>query len=104
AEGTRSFKRAARGLRALVPEVQLVLSSRYVRAWQTALLLQREAGWPAPLECHALGEAPPEEVLAALQPHATLDRVALVGHEPHLHELASLLLTGAATRAHLEFK
>ena len=38
----------------LVPEVDVMLSSPYPRAWQTAELLHREAGWPAPQHCPEL--------------------------------------------------
>ena len=38
-DGEKRFRRAARGLRELVPTVSVVLSSRWVRAWRTAELL-----------------------------------------------------------------
>lgn len=101
--GRRRFARAARGLRTLVPPVDLVLSSGYTRARQTAEILMREAGWPPPHRCTAL-EPPvdPAAVLAAIVDaalDAALDRaamraVAVVGHEPSLHELVSYLLSG----------
>jgi phosphohistidine phosphatase len=102
-EGAERFRAAARGLRRLVPEVDAVLSSRFARAWQTAELLQ-EAGWPAPEACPALevGRSP----AAALD--VLRDRrersVALVGHEPHLSMLASLLSTGSEGALDLELK
>ncbi|MGH2355693.1 MAG: SixA phosphatase family protein [Chloroflexota bacterium] len=103
--GMKRFRRAARGLRRLVPAVDLALSSPYVRAWQTAELLQMAAAWPAPVACEALEAGhPPADVLSALQPHATAGAVALVGHEPGMHELASFLLIGDASRAYVEFK
>ena len=103
-EGQKRFSRAARGLRTLVPSVEMVLSSPWVRAWQTAELLASEAGWPAPVACEALGSGRgPADILQALQPFATFTTVALVGHEPTLHELAAYLLT-ADTDAQIEMR
>jgi phosphohistidine phosphatase len=102
AAGADRFARAARGLARLVPEVEAVLSSPAVRAWQTAELLEREAGWPAPEPCDALavGRAP-EAVLASLAGHGS---AAVVGHEPQLSEFASLLLVGDPDAAAIELK
>ena len=53
-DGEKRFRRAARGLRELVPAVSVVLSSRWVRAWRTAELLEKEARFPGPIACEAL--------------------------------------------------
>jgi phosphohistidine phosphatase len=104
-EGEKRFRRAARGLREIAPSVDVVLSSPWIRAWRTAELLEKEARWPAPVSCEALesGRAP-AEVLQALQPYASSGSVALVGHEPSLHELASYLLTADTNHVQLEFR
>src|SRR5262245_36656067 len=94
-DGEKKFRQVARGLNELVPSVDVVLSSPLLRAWQTALILQKQAGWPEPRRFEALEPAtPPADAVAALQPHASAQSVALVGHEPSLHELASYLLVG----------
>ena len=87
-----------------MPSVDVVLSSGYVRAWQTAELLHEAAGWPAPEECEEL-EPPrdPEQALALIRKRDERS-VALVGHEPHLSRLASHLCTGDAERLRLEVK
>jgi phosphohistidine phosphatase len=88
-----------------VPTVERVLSSPYVRAWQTAEILRDEAGWPAPERCDALAAARSAD--AALEPLQELCRagsVALVGHEPYLSSLASLLLAGDGAAVQLELK
>jgi phosphohistidine phosphatase len=104
-QGERKFRRAARGLESLVPKVDVVLSSPLVRAWRTAELLQQKAGWPEPRRFDPLEPGtPPAEVVDALQPHAGEGAVALVGHEPSLHELASYLLTGDASSLRLTMK
>jgi phosphohistidine phosphatase len=91
--GEKKFRRAAKGLRELVPRVDVVLSSPLTRAWQTAEILQAKAHWPAPVRADALEPGrPAAEVLETLQPHASVASLALVGHEPSLHELASYLL------------
>ncbi|MCA1646646.1 MAG: histidine phosphatase family protein [Chloroflexi bacterium] len=105
AEGEKRFRRAARGLRALVPSVSVVLSSPWARAWRTAELLDKEARWPAPVACEALESGrSPVEVLQALQPFTGSTAVVLVGHEPNMHELASYLLTGDTAHAQLVFR
>src|SRR5437764_8538338 len=94
-QGEKKFRRAARGLQSLVPSVDVVLSSPVVRAWRTAELLQKKARWPEPRRFEPLEPGrPPSDVVDGLQPHASAGAVALVGHEPSLHELASYLLAG----------
>ena len=95
-EGRQRFRRAARGLRALGVQPDAVLSSRYVRAWQTAEILVAEARWPAPQALPVLeSDHPPAEVLSALRTAGGATSLALVGHEPQMHALAALLLAGA---------
>ena len=94
-QGEKKFRQATRGLKTLVPGVDVVLSSPLVRAWRTAEILSKAAGWPQPSRFDPLEPGtPPSDVVDALQPHASADSVALVGHEPSLHELLSYLLTG----------
>ena len=101
--GVARFRPAARGLARVVPTVELVLASPYVRAWQTAELLVEEAGWPAPERCEALEAIrDPAHVLEALRALGAWTAVALVGHEPGLSELASLLLAGDPDRVRLQ--
>jgi phosphohistidine phosphatase len=105
AKGEERFRTAARGLRKLVSGVDGVLSSRFVRAWQTAEILERQARWPAPQQCEALeGGRDPAEILQALQPYSSARAVALVGHEPGLHELAAYLLSADTGHVQLEMK
>ena len=104
-EGEKRFRRAARGLKELVATVDLVLASPFVRAWRTAEILHQDAGWPAPVKCEALEAGRSgAEVLQALQAHSTLKAVALVGHEPSLHELASYLLTADTGHVQIEMR
>jgi phosphohistidine phosphatase len=91
--GVRRFRRAARGLSRIAPTVDFVLSSPYVRAWETACILQKEAGWPSPLPCPELTVDNPSLLRDTLKPFAAADSIALVGHEPYLSRFASSLLS-----------
>jgi len=104
-EGEKRFRRSARGLTELMASPDVVLSSSFVRAWRTAELLEKEASWPKPVVCEALevGHSP-AEVLQALQTYITSSAVALVGHEPAMHELASYLLTADTGHVQIEFR
>jgi phosphohistidine phosphatase len=103
ARGEKRFKRAARGLVSLVSTVDVMLASPFARAWRTAELLQA-AGWPAPVKTEALEAGrSPANVLQALQAHSGAATVALVGHEPTMHELVSYLLTADTEHAQVQF-
>lgn len=106
AEGKRRVVEVARGLKALDVRPVVVVSSRLPRAMETATLT-----------AEVLAKDIEVEPLTSLEPgydaQATLDElemyhdaksVLLVGHQPHLGELASLLLTGSASRAPLPFR
>jgi phosphohistidine phosphatase len=101
ARGVRRFRRAARGVATLAPRVERVLSSPFVRAWDTALILKREAGWPAPERCEVLQTSPAAEVMQVVQANRDAASLALVGHEPYLSAFGSYLLTGEESGARL---
>ncbi|MEZ4552637.1 MAG: histidine phosphatase family protein [Dehalococcoidia bacterium] len=103
-QGAARFRRAARGLRLLVPHVDRVLSSPYARAWATARILHEETGWPEPESCLPLTSPDYEGVLAAIAKRPGLRAVGLVGHEPHLSGLAAWLLAGAGPPVTIEMK
>ena len=94
AEGRRKFERGARGLRRLVKSVDVVATSRLVRAVQTGRILQDSYHGVRAVQ---LEELAPDEAPAALVGWLRRQRrqtVAIVGHEPHLSALVELLLTG----------
>ena len=104
-EGEEEFLGAARGLARVVPEVEVLLSSPYERAWRTAEILAEQTGWPAPKKLPALEpDVPPEKVVIALETYAGKQSIALAGHRPGLHELAVYLLTGDAEGADMKIK
>lgn len=94
-EGVRKIKRGARGLRWLVPKVDMLVSSPLVRARQTADILRKEYDLDEVVSAPELEpEAPLARVTAALA-RMTGDTIAVVGHEPQLSRLATYLVCGA---------
>ncbi len=92
------MRRAARGLRKLVPAVDLLASSPYTRCRQTADIVGGlyHGLDPAPLPALAPGGAP-RTVLQWLRVQAADATIVLVGHEPDLGRLTGYLLTGNAS-------
>jgi phosphohistidine phosphatase len=95
-EGEVAFRKAARGLTKLTDPPSVVLSSPYVRAWRTAEILSEEAGWPPPEPFKALeANRDAQGVIEELNDIEGEASIALVGHEPMLSELISMLIGGA---------
>ena len=102
--GIKRFRRAARGLGSIAGAVDVTLSSPYLRAWQTARLLAEESGWPSPFVSPSLMPGSlPVQAVASLLAYRGPEAVAMVGHEPDLHRLASHLLTADEDRVLLRF-
>jgi len=102
-EGMSSLRKEARGLARLGVAFDIVLTSPLVRARQTAEIVA--AGFdPRPhvatIDSLAPG-APYAAVIADLEKHMRKGRIALVGHEPALGELAARLI---GTRHPIAFK
>ena len=97
AKGLGQVTRLARFLKVFgALEVREVWHSPLVRARQTAAGIVDGAGWGvAPREMKGLLADDPPGILAAQLRDAVLP-LALVGHNPHLESLATLLATGAA--------
>ena len=96
--GRKRQRKVAKRLRRrdLVPD--LLLSSPWLRAWQTSGVTADVIGCDPPVACAALALPPVLAAFATAVGPTTGDRlVALVGHEPWLGELASLLLVGEDT-------
>jgi phosphohistidine phosphatase len=103
-KGRRRHRRVARRLkrRRLVPS--LLLSSPWMRAWQTAQLTAEYAGGPTPVASAALAGPPDlEQLQAAIGRPGPEAIVVMVGHEPWLSQLASLLLAGESGRVAIDF-
>lgn len=104
-DGLVKFEAAARGLRRVVPEVEVLLSSPLVRARQTAAILVERTGWPVPRIIEAAApETTPEETIGALRAFSGTRSLAIVGHEPHLSALTTLLIAGDAAVPAVQFR
>jgi len=103
-EGKHRFRQAASGLAKWIPKVDLLLTSPLVRAHQTAQILTDVTGWPKAGERTELDpETSPEKTLTSLR-QPKVERVAIVGHEPHLSELIALCVADAPTDLRLKLK
>ncbi|HEY2524935.1 MAG TPA: phosphohistidine phosphatase SixA [Candidatus Binataceae bacterium] len=106
ARGREKVREAAAGMRALGLTFDAILASPLPRAAETAQLVAAAyPGGPAPETSAALSTAvAPAEALAALKPYARHDHLMVVGHEPGLSGIASLLLTGSANGVSFDLK
>ena len=102
-EGMSRIRKAARALARIGVTIEVVLTSPLVRARQTAE--QLAAGLdPRPSMVNVDSLAPDGSyaaVIADLEKHARKTRIALVGHEPMIGELAARLI---GSRHAIEFK
>ncbi len=105
AQGKKRFQRAAKGVSDATDPPSRVFSSGLVRADETAKILNETAKWPA---FRVASQLRPDAKMAIVVPWlATLparSTIALVGHEPHLHELTGILLGGVGAKPRVEFK
>jgi phosphohistidine phosphatase len=102
--GTKRFAESVPGLVEMGVVVDVVLTSPLVRARETAMVLAAGLKPKPPIvEIEALAPGGrPQAVIEAIKAHAKrARRMALVGHEPDLGELAARLL---GARGGVEFK
>ena len=103
ADGIARMRRAAKGLARLGVKFDVVLTSPLVRTRQTADIVAAafEQRPPVVLAESLAPDGEHSDVLADLHKHARRSRIALVGHEPGIGELAARLV---GSRRPLEFK
>ena len=97
AKGERRMRRIAEGMQALGLSYDLMLSSPYLRAKQTAEIVAQilSTAHDVLLVETLTPEGDPRQVIEALRTdHRDRQDVLLVGHEPYLSRLISTLLTG----------
>jgi len=94
-DGHKRAREVARGLAELEPGIELVLTSPYARARQTAEPVARALRVADQLrETQALEpSSDPEEILEEVRAEK-VEAILLVGHEPHLGALLGRLVTG----------
>jgi phosphohistidine phosphatase len=102
-EGISRLKKGARGLVRLGVEFDVILTSALVRARQTAEVFAAAFNSRPPIIVidSLAPEGSPQAVVNDLEKHARRARIALVGHEPGIGELAARLI---GARRPLEFK
>ncbi|HZF12442.1 MAG TPA: histidine phosphatase family protein [Thermoanaerobaculia bacterium] len=97
-EGRKKMKQGARGLKELVPEIDLLATSPLTRAAQTGAILDSIYGGLSEVEIDELSpEAAPVDFLRWLRKQKA-EQVAVVGHEPSISLILSWLLTGSERR------
>jgi phosphohistidine phosphatase len=101
-EGIEKTKLAGKAIRKLDVSFEAILTSPYDRAKQTAEIVANELNAPDLLQMveELAADSSPETVLTALQKVIRRQSsVLIVGHEPILSGLISLLLSGSASLA-----
>lgn len=95
-KGREQMRSAAIGLRKLVPSADLLVTSPYTRAVQTAAIVREAYDKIAQEESSTLEpEVAPADFEAWLKAFGSPEVVIVVGHEPHLGTLATWLMTGS---------
>src|SRR5687767_533913 len=102
-EGMSSMRKGARGLVRLGLEFDVILTSPLVRTRQTAEIVAAAFNTRPPIVAieSLTPDGTPQAVMNDLEKHARRHRIAIVGHEPGIGELAARLL---GSRRPLEFK
>jgi len=94
-EGRKKFRRGAKGLLELVPELDALIASPLLRARETAEIVAEAYRGLAIEESGCLEpEREPKELAEFLAARPPSARLAVVGHEPHLSHSASWFLAG----------
>ncbi|QKT02944.1 histidine phosphatase family protein [Ectothiorhodospiraceae bacterium 2226] len=100
--GADKMRGVAHALHMQIPQLDLIASSPYVRALETARILAEPYGLEVVEVPALIPDQPPAAVVDWLREQSA-EAVAVVGHEPALGTLASYLLAGAA-RPFITFK
>lgn len=97
-EGRKKMKQAAKGLRRIAPDIDLLATSPLTRAAQTGAILDAVYDGLKEVEVQQLSpDATPEDFLRWLRKRKE-ECVAAVGHEPSLSLILAWLLTGNERR------
>jgi phosphohistidine phosphatase len=102
-KGIAGLRREVKALNELDVAFDLIITSPLARTRQTAdVFAESLGGKPTVVQSDALAPAgTPASVLQELAKHTRKEKIALVGHEPNIGELAARLI---GARAALEFK
>jgi phosphohistidine phosphatase len=102
-KGVHDMKEVARGLRRIVPTIDLVVSSPLVRARQTADIVADEYGVEIVESATLRPDEEFESFVSWARSETTGDVIAAVGHEPHLSGLVAYLI-GESGDARIDLK
>jgi phosphohistidine phosphatase len=106
AEGSTKLRAIARGLARIGVELDWIVSSPFVRAFESAEIIAEQLAPEAAVDRYdALtpAEGSAQKILSFLSQHPERPRVLLAGHEPSLSKLAAELV-GASPNANFAFK
>lgn len=97
-KGRKKMRQIAKALRHLGVEFDLILSSPYVRACETAEILADVFKMKKEIvfSDHLIPEGNPELLIGEINENHSVDSLAIVGHEPHLSALIGLLTTNSS--------
>lgn len=103
ADGRKRAREAAKGLARFIETADLVATSPWARAKETAQITAKALGAPMAESNFLLPHRSPSSLAGWL---SGLDgqRIVLVGHEPHLSKVISWLLTGNGARSLVALK
>lgn len=101
--GRRRMRKNARGLQRISPRPDLIGTSPWLRAADTARVIVETLGVER-METieEMIPERHPRDLAAWLNERSEVPTIAVVGHEPHLGELVTWLVGGAGSN--VEFK
>ena len=93
-KGRKKMRQIARGLRNLSVAFDLILSSPYVRARETAEILADVFKMKKKITFteNLIPLGNPELLIGEINERYSVDSIALVGHEPHLSTLVGILV------------
>lgn len=104
-EGRWKMEKIAKGLRRVLPSIGVIATSPFARALQTAKIVADAYGDAQIERLDSLTpDAKPQTFMAWLRVREPDDRVAIVGHEPHLGSLVSWLLTGEGVEGRIALR
>lgn len=94
-KGRKKMRQIAKALRQLGVEFDLILSSPYVRACETAGILADVFKMKNKIvfSDHLIPEGNPELLIGEINEKHSVDSLAIVGHEPHLSAFLGLLVS-----------
>lgn len=101
--GRRRMRKNSRGLQRIAPHPDLIATSPWLRAAETARIIAETLGVERMETLDLMiPDRHPRDLAAWLNEHSDLATVAVVGHEPHVGELVTWLVGGKGSA--FEFK